>query len=353
MSKQSFDYEKLKSKLRFYLKNNQNVLLEGRAGTGKTTIISEIFDEEFGAGNWLYLSGSTLDPFVDFVGVPKETTDKKGNQYLDFILPKHFVLNDIKAIFVDEYNRSHKKVRNGCMELIQFKSINGKKFKNLKCVWAGINPFSDEELEQSYDVEQLDPAQLDRFQIQIKLPYQVSLDYFSNKHKTEDAKAAVEWWNQLPEKTKLLVSPRRLDYALEIYSIGGDIFDVLPAESNPAKLLTLLTIGNIEDKLAEVFSKQSYDKAKELLGPENHYQGAVPIIVKSKDYKKFFLPMFSQERIVSLFFKYKEVQEYVLKNPLYFKDSLNEIAEADSCEDHTKRVILKSLKSVESMEFVS
>ena len=149
------------------------------------------------------------------------------------------------------------------------------------------------------------------------------------------------------------MSPRRLDYALEIYSIGGDIFDVLPAESNPAKLLTLLTIGNIEDKLAEVFSKQSYDKAKELLGPENHYQGAVPIIVKSKDYKKFFLPMFSQERIVSLFFKYKEVQEYVLKNPLYFKDSLNEIAEADSCEDHTKRVILKSLKSVESMEFVS
>lgn len=353
MSNKPFDYEKLKSKLKFYLKNNQNVLLEGRAGTGKTTIISDVFNEEFGEGNWLYLSGSTLDPFVDFVGVPKEVSDKNGNQYLDFILPKHFIVNNIKAIFIDEYNRSHKKVRNGCMELIQFKSINGKKFKSLKCVWVGVNPFTDEELDHSYDVEQLDPAQLDRFQIQIKLPYQVSLEYFASRYELDAAKSAVEWWNQLPEKTKLLISPRRLDYALEIHKIGGDIFDVLPFESNPAKLLTLLTIGNIEDKLAEVFSKQSYDRAKELLDPENHYQSAVPIIVKSKDYKKFFLPIFSQERIVSLFFKHKEVQEYVLKNPLYFKDSLNEIAEADSCEDYTKKVILKSLKSVESMDFVS
>lgn len=347
----NFDYQKLVSKLKFYLKHDQNVLLEGRAGTGKTTIISQVFNDEFGEGNWLYLCGATMDPFIDFVGVPREEKDDKGNSYLDFVLPKHFVLNDVKAIFIDEYNRSHKKVRNGCMELIQFKSVNGKKFKNLKCVWVGINPFTDEELEQSYDVEQLDPAQLDRFQIQIKLPYQVSLEYFSKKYKSDNARSAVEWWNQLPEKTKLIVSPRRLEYAMEVYNMGGDIFDVLPLESNPSKLLTLLTIGNIEDKLAEVFSQQSYDKGKKLLEPENNYQSAIPVILKSKHYTKFFLPIFSQERIVSLFFRHKEIQEYILKNPLYFKDSLNEIVEADSCEDYTKKNILRALKSVESMEF--
>ena len=44
---------------------------------------------------------------------------------------------------MDEFSRAHKKVRNAVMELIQFKSINGRKFKNLKIVWAAINPDDD------------------------------------------------------------------------------------------------------------------------------------------------------------------------------------------------------------------
>jgi hypothetical protein len=353
MSKQTFDYQKLKSKLKFYLKNGQNVCIEGRAGTGKTTIISEVFNEEFGEGNWLYLSGSTLDPFVDFVGVPKEVTDKNGNMYLDFVLPKHFILKNIKAIFIDEYNRAHKKVRNGCMELIQFKSINGKKFPNLKAVWSGINPFSDDELDQSYDVEQLDPAQIDRFQIQIKLPYQANLDYFVKKYGVDTAKSAIEWWDNIPKQTQLQVSPRRLDYALEIHQLGGDVFDVLPLESNPSKLITSLTIGNIEDKLAEVFAKNDYSAAKNLLNAENNYQSASSIITKNKDYRKFFLPTLSQERIISLFFKNTEVQQFMIKNPLYFKDALIEIKNADSCETYVKSTIIKSLKNIENLELTN
>ena len=346
----SFDYEKLKSKLKFYLEHGQNVLLEGRAGTGKTTIISEVFDEAFGKDGWLYLSGSTLDPFVDFVGAPKEVTNSKGDSYLEFVLPKHFVLKDIKAIFIDEYNRAHKKVRNGCLELIQFKSINGKKFQNLKCVWVGINPFTDEELDKNYDVEELDDAQLDRFQIQIKLPYQANLDFFVKKFGVDIAKSAIEWWNNIPRQTQLHVSPRRLEYALQVHNFGGDIFDVLPIESNPSKLLTLLTIGNIEEKLNDIFSKNDYKAAQSLFGSENAYQSSIPFIVKNKSYKKFFLPILDQERITSLFFKEKEVQGFVLKNPLYFKDALVQIKEAESCDTGIKSMIIKSLKNVESLE---
>jgi len=353
MSKQTFDYQKLQAKLKFYLKADQNVLLEGRAGTGKTTIISEVFNEEFGEGNWLYLSGATMDPFIDFVGVPREEKDDKGNHYLDFVLPKHFVLKNIKAIFIDEYNRAHKKVRNGCMELIQFKSINGKKFPSLKAVWVGINPFSDDELEQSYDVEQLDPAQTDRFQIQIKLPYQADLQYFTSKFGTDIAKSAIEWWDALPKQTQLQVSPRRLDYALEIHKLGGDMFDVLPIESNPSKLITSITVGSIEDKLAEIFAKSDYAAAKDLLSAENSYQSAIPFFTKSKDYRKFFLPILSEERIVSLFFKNQEVQSFMIKNPLYFKEALVQIKDADSCENHIKSYIIKSLKNIENMELTT
>jgi hypothetical protein len=350
MSSSQFDYEKLKSKLNFYLKNNLNVLLEGRAGTGKTSIISEIFNDAFGKDGWLYLAGSTLDPFVDFVGVPKEKTDSNGNSYLDFVLPKHFVTKKIKAIFIDEYNRAHKKVRNGCMELIQFKSINGNKFENLKCVWVGINPFSDEELDKNYDVEELDAAQLDRFQIQIKLPYQIDLNYFTKKFGIDIAKAAGQWWNNLKDSERLNVSPRRLDYALEIYKMGGDIFDVLPFETNPCKLITELTIGNIEDKLSEIFSKKDYKSAKALFESENSYQSSIPFLVKNKSYKHFFLPILEQERITSLFFKNKEIQYFILKNPLYFKDSLIEIKDAESCDAVTKNLIIKTLKNVENLE---
>ena len=118
--------QELEDKLRLYLKLNKNVLLEGKHGVGKTSLIEKLFDEAFGKNNWIYFSSSTLDPWVDLIGVPKESL-MNNEPCLDFILPKQMVNNNLKAIFFDEYNRSHKKVRNATMELIQFKSINGRK----------------------------------------------------------------------------------------------------------------------------------------------------------------------------------------------------------------------------------
>ena len=84
-------------------------LFTGTRGVGKTTMACEVFAEKFG-GDWLYFSASTMDPWVDFVGVPKEMKDSKG-AYLELVRPKQFRDDKVKGIIFDEFNRSHPKVR--------------------------------------------------------------------------------------------------------------------------------------------------------------------------------------------------------------------------------------------------
>ena len=113
--------------------NGFNVLLVGNHGVGKTAIVRTALDD-LGLV-WKYFSASSIDPWVDLVGVPKE---KDG--VLELIRPATLDFENLQVIFLDEYNRAPKKVRNACMELIQFGSINGKKFPKLQLVIAAINP---------------------------------------------------------------------------------------------------------------------------------------------------------------------------------------------------------------------
>lgn len=339
------DLHTIKNKLDQYFGLGKNVLLSGRHGTGKTSLVTEIFNKN--CKNWLYFSGSTLDPWVDFVGVPKEV--KKGNDYvLSFVLPEKMADQNVEAIFIDEYNRSHKKVRNATMELIQFKSINGRKFPNLKVVWAAINP-NDEEDE--YDVEELDEAQSDRFQVHIKVPFVPDMEYFENKFGKKWAKSSLEWWNGLPNKAKKLISPRRLDYALEINREGGDMFDVLPIETNPTKLLTTLKVGSLEDKLKIIFKSQDAAKAKKFFLEENNFQASLPIIKRNNDYMKFFLPTVDNERITSLFFSDEKFKTFILDHAPYFKPALEEISKLKSVGKNDVSMINRALKQVGNITY--
>ena len=68
-------------KLDFWLEHEQNVLFVGKHGVGKTAMIKSCFERhDLVLGEtFLYFSASTLDPWVDLVGVPKERiTDKRG-----------------------------------------------------------------------------------------------------------------------------------------------------------------------------------------------------------------------------------------------------------------------------------
>jgi hypothetical protein len=341
------DIESIKNKLNFYFDKNKNVLLEGKHGTGKTTLVTEIFNKN--CKKWLYFSGSTLDPWVDFIGIPKEKK-KNGETVLSFVLPEAMADENIEAIFIDEYNRSHEKVRNGTMELIQFKSINGRKFPNLKVVWAAVNP-SDSDEDLNYDVDEIDSAQLDRFQVHIKMPDLPDPDYFNNKYGTAITEAALEWWNGLPQKAKNKVSPRRLDYGLEIYLEGGDLMDVFALETNPIKLLTTLKLGSLEKKLSLIFESGKLDEAIKFLEDENNFQGSLPIIKNNIEYIKYYLPLLDKERITMLYFSEEHFKRFILDHPVYFKEALEEILKLKTAKPADLTAISRSLKKLGNITY--
>jgi hypothetical protein len=208
--------------LKKYAKEGYNVLLSGGHGVGKTAIIKEVFASEFGnyGENWLYYSASTMDPWVDFIGIPKNYTNDKGQEVFKIIPPEHLTGEEkIEALFFDEINRADEKTLNALMELIQFRSINGRKFPYLKCIWAAENPHDDQDHE--YSVKPLDPAQRDRFQIQLNVPYELNKKYFTDKYGSEFFDISQSWWN----KNKKIISPRKLDDMLQGHLKGFSLID--------------------------------------------------------------------------------------------------------------------------------
>ena len=222
-----------KLRLEQYLRLNYNVLFSGRHGVGKTMVVKDVFES---AGlRWKYFSASTLDPWVDFVGVPK-VIDKDGKTYLDLVRPKFIQDDEVDAIFFDELNRAPDKVLNAIMELIQFKSINGHRLKNLKVIWAAINPEDDDD---TYSVNHLDPAHIDRFHVKIEVPFEVDTDYFNSKYPSV-GQTFIDWWKAISPNVQTLVSPRRLDYAADAFINDCRLEDFLPTETNVSKLRTML-----------------------------------------------------------------------------------------------------------------
>jgi MoxR-like ATPase len=137
------------NKLHFYFKNQKNVLLSGPHGVGKTSIVKEVFESNglIMGQDCLIFSAATMDPWTDLIGIPYPVKSNDETE-VKYLKPSHIDESRIQAIFFDEYNRSHKKIRNAVMELIQFKSINGRKFENLKVVT--IRPSTKRQIPRSY-----------------------------------------------------------------------------------------------------------------------------------------------------------------------------------------------------------
>lgn len=320
--------------LDFWIKNNYNVLFIGHAGIGKTTIVKEAFDRH--NLNWRYYSAATMDPWVDLVGVPQKVEDKEGKPYLELIRPKDFQNDEVEALFFDEFNRAHKKVRNAVMELLQFKSINGKKFNNLRFIWAAVNPDED----GMYDVEKLDPAQEDRFQIHVQAPYEADKGYFTKKYGETLAKSALAWWGDLPKEVKMKVTPRRLDYALEIFQKDGDIRFVIPQSANVQKLLTTIKHGPVSEALTKFMDKNDVPGATAFLAVENNYAAAESFILKRRDRLDFFLPLMPDEKVSTLFAAQEMAFEVVMENieKANFKQIVLDILHANTNKLRVNRI---------------
>jgi len=270
--------------LQNYYRLGYNVLLEGEAGVGKTAVISQVFE----GLNWKYFSASTLDPWVDFVGIPRHVKDEKLGDVIDLVRPRFIVEDNVEAIFLDELNRAPDKVLNAVMELIQFKSINGRKLHNLKVIWAAINPADDQ---GDYTVSHLDKALRDRFHVQIQVPYKLDENYFKTKY-PQTADAFIAWWCDLPTAVQKTVSPRRLDYAAAAHENGCLLSDFLPAESNIGKLKKAIKAIPFQEQLSELLSKNDATSAGNFLAEINHATKLL-LLINQKDptavqfYKKF------------------------------------------------------------------
>ena len=245
-------------KLTRYLNSGYNVLMSGHAGVGKTAVITEVFS----GLKWKYFSAPTMDPWVDLVGVPRAVSDEeRGGQVLTLVRPEFVKADDVEAIFIDELNRAPDKVLNALMELIQFGSINGHKLTKLRVVWAAINPHDED---GTYAVNKLDRALTDRFQVQLTIPYKVDEKYFSTKY-PEVGAGFCSWWNDLTDAQKAVVSPRRLEYAIEAYMNNDPLNDFLPDGVNIAKLKQgLKALPFVEQLAAITTERQAKDFLKEI-----------------------------------------------------------------------------------------
>lgn len=321
MAKNNKKIEKL---LDSFLAHNMNVLFEGRHGVGKSAMVRACFEKN--GLKWQYFSAATMDPWVDFVGVPKAVKNEQGKEVLDFVLPPLFADDSIEALFFDEINRAPKKVRNAVMELIQFKSINGRKFKNLKVVWAAINPIEDVDGAE-YDVERLDPAFIDRFHAHITLPYDVDDEYFKDKF-SQYGERACAWWRALPPNIKALVSPRRLEYAVEAFAAYGHAIGVLPKETKPSSFISALKKGSIIEqvRVADDSTLDSLLRAGEV---RQEYQTYLMNNNSHNLEDLRGLPFLTGEELTKIVEKHDSVFKYVMSNSAKvpaFKLFINNVA---------------------------
>lgn len=301
----------------FWIKNKLNVLFVGGHGIGKTTMITQAF-EKFGLKN-RYFSASTMDPWVDFIGVPKEVCDETG-EYLELVKPKDFRDDNIEALFFDEYNRAPKKVQNAVMELIQFKSINGRRFDNLQMIWAAINENSEKGNE--YNVDKLDPAQIDRFHVIVQLPSKPQIAYFKKSH-DDLGEVACKWWDDLSPELKAFVSPRRLDYILDIYKKGGNIAYCLPSNANVNTLLTNLKQGLPYNALLALIKEGDKNKLKNWLNKAINFDQVEKEIIKN--HIQDCLPYINQEKQTELISKNDSIKKFVSDHPEHYDELVKNI----------------------------
>ena len=307
----------------FWINNNLNVLLRGKHGVGKTARLLEAFARH--KLKFQYYSAATMDVWTDLVGLPKERIDAKGVPYLDFTRPKEWANDEVEIVFLDEFNRAPKKIRNAVMELIQFKSINGKKFNNLRMVWAAINP--DDEEVNKYDVDVLDPAQMDRFHVILNLPYHPEASYFREKYGRDQADIALSWWKDtLNDKERDMISPRRLDYILDIFNKGGDIKPLVNDAISTLPLTQQLKNGPVSKQLKALYDKKDTMGAKRFMAVENNYTNSINHIIKKRELMEFFLPQIGNEKVTVLMNQHKQVATFVFANYLAFKELIHQIS---------------------------
>jgi hypothetical protein len=182
-----------------------------------------------------------MDHYVDFVGMPvPDTADGKKNVVF---CKRQEVLQSSVLIF-DEINRAPLKTRDGVLEVMLFGTVNQEPLPNFRCVVAMINP-----KEGGYQVDELDPAFVARFQLVLNMDGKPSAEWFEQRFGAVIGSALYDWWLlDLDANQKEVVNPRKLEDFGKVHAAAADLELVLPHENLPVEELRA-RLGNESNQL--------------------------------------------------------------------------------------------------------
>lgn len=148
---------------------SQAVLVEGVHGIGKSSVISNI-SKKLGYEVITIFLGQKADP-GDIIGLPhKYQVEISGvSRWVTTFAEMDWWPKDPTkkyVIFFDEINRASSSMRQCVMDLVLNRSMNGKSLPEHTRIFAAINPST----EGNYQVDDLDPALLDRFNVYVLEP---------------------------------------------------------------------------------------------------------------------------------------------------------------------------------------
>ena len=133
----------------------QNIMLVGRHGIGKSRIVADYFIERGRKVVSLFL-GQMSDP-GDIIGLPSLSDENKRTEFrLPFWFPDD---NSPVALFLDELNRARPEILQTVMDLVLNKTLAGKRLPAGSQILSAINEGEE------YQLTDLDPALVSRFNV--------------------------------------------------------------------------------------------------------------------------------------------------------------------------------------------
>jgi len=141
---------------------DQAIMLEGIHGIGKSEVIKSHFEKKGYTVITLFL-GQMADA-GDIIGLPDRTmieVNGKKMKITEFCPPKWWPTDQSAKVivFLDEANRGKPEINQCVMDMVLNRKLNGLTLPPNTRVIAAVNPLD----EGYYQVEEMDPAYLDRF----------------------------------------------------------------------------------------------------------------------------------------------------------------------------------------------
>ena len=299
-------------KFKFWNDHKKNCLFYGRTGVGKTEIILESLEKfglKYGESVAYYSTHNN-----DFVGDPTKA----------------------EVILFDDLNDPQ--AQKAAHEVASLKVWKG--VPVTAYVW-GAYKITNENEESEVPIA-------GNFEVIVQIPNTLNKEWFVEQFGERIANSASEWWDELKEKEKSLVSPKMLAAALRMFKDRGDIRDVLPMQCNATKLIGLINTGPVKERLEELHQKNDPEASRAFLSNENSLAAAMKYIVKSQPLMDMFLPLIPKSRLATFMWEDDRVFRHVLENSkdLYYSGLCKEILEANVSSSLCKKIRRSGLYSI-------